>query len=377
MQTFSRNADFASNLALAYAEYLDGVRPALQRVSMRLQGDGRQIALELRNSQTNAVQLWRLSQLRLVPDQATQDALVLARADGDPARLIIRDRDSARQILAACPKLRPLSGSRGAWPKIAALAVAALAAIAAILFVLVPRTADIGADLIPPEAELALGQSAYERTLAAMEARECKGGEGSVALVRMTERLSTGLDLPYPLTVHVVDDPTINAFAFAGGHIAVFRGLIDFAATPDEVAAVLAHEIGHVANRDSTRTSLRMVGSFGIAGLLFGDVIGASGAAGLTQRYLQSSHSREAELAADAFAHRQLSRAGLSAAALGDMFNRMNDLPGGGDMGVMRHFSTHPEMLERAANAQAAGATSSGQPLLSDAEWQALRSICS
>jgi len=281
MQTSTRHADFAANLALAYGEMLDGVRPALQRVSLRVIGEGRQSELELRNNQTGAVDYWRVSKLRIVPDQAVFDTLVLARQEGDPARLMIRDRESARAVLTACPRIATLGGARGAWPKIAGLGAGALASIAAILFLLIPAMADRGADLLSPEVEVALGDAGFERTLTSLGASDCKSPEGVAALQRMTDRLSLGLDLPYPLQVRVVDDPMVNAFAFAGGHVAIFRGLIDLAQTPDEVAAVLAHEIGHVAHRDATRSTLRMVGSFGIVGLVFGDVLGASGAAGL------------------------------------------------------------------------------------------------
>ena len=377
MQTAIRNEQFAAKLAMAYGEYLDGIRPALQRVSMRLSGEGRQAELELRNSQTNAVERWRLSKLRIVPDQAVQDGLVLARADGDPARLIVRDREAALSILAASPGIRSLGHAQGAWPKIMVLGLAALASIAAILFLLIPHMADRGAELVPPEVEVSLGESGFNQTMAMLGARECKSPEGDLTLQRMTDRLSVGLDLPYPLTVRVVDDPMINAFAFSGGHIAVFRGLIDMAETPDEVAAVLAHEIGHVANRDGTRSTLRIVGSFGIGGLVFGDVLGTSGAAGLTQRYLRSSYSREAEMAADAFAHRQMERAGLPVTAMADMFDRMIQMQGGGDAGVFRHFSSHPELMARVETARAAGLDSTvAGSVLSQQDWQALQGIC-
>ena len=377
MQTSTRHADFAANLALAYGEMLDGVRPALQRVSLRVIGEGRQSELELRNNQTGAVDYWRVSRLRIVPDQAVFDTLVLARQEGDPARLMIRDRESARAVLTACPRIATLGGARGAWPKIAGLGAGALASIAAILFLLIPAMADRGADLLSPEVEVALGDAGFERTLTSLGASDCKSPEGVAALQRMTDRLSLGLDLPYPLQVRVVDDPMVNAFAFAGGHVAIFRGLIDLAQTPDEVAAVLAHEIGHVAHRDATRSTLRMVGSFGIVGLVFGDVLGASGAAGLSQRYLQSAYSREAELAADTFAHRQMNRAGLDPAALARVFVRLQAETGQGDLGVLRHLSTHPELLDRAEAALVAGSGARAEAVaLSAQDWQALRGIC-
>ena len=57
---------------------------------------------------------------------------------------------------------------------------------------------------------------------------------------------------------------TINAFAVPGGNVVLFEGLLDAARSPEEVAGVLGHEVGHVMNRDPMRLNLRSAGSVGI-----------------------------------------------------------------------------------------------------------------
>ncbi|MCP5141800.1 MAG: M48 family metallopeptidase [Gammaproteobacteria bacterium] len=52
----------------------------------------------------------------------------------------------------------------------------------------------------------------------------------------------------------VVNEGSINAFAAPGGYIGIFTGLIEFADTEDELAAVMAHEIAHVTQRHMART---------------------------------------------------------------------------------------------------------------------------
>lgn len=377
MQQATRDPKFAAKLALAYGEILDGIRPALQRVSLRISGDAANGELELRNSQTNTVEFWRLSELRLVPDQANADALVLARSESEVARLIVRDRAAVLEILNACPDLPDLGSGKRGLPQLIGLGVAAFASIAAILFVLIPFMADRGADFIPVDAEVAFGQSSFEQISTALNLSECKSQDGDAALNQMQARITQGLDLPYALQLRVVNSPEINAFALPGGLIAINRGLIDVAETPQEVAAVLAHEIGHVVHRDGTRSMLRTMGSFGIIGLVFGDAVGISAAAGVSQRLISSSHSREAEIEADAFAHRQLTLAGLPPAAMAQMFNRMEERGLGGEMGVFRHISSHPDLRARidAANAADAGGTT-GAPVISAVQWQALQRIC-
>lgn len=55
------------------------------------------------------------------------------------------------------------------------------------------------------------------------------------------------------VTVHIIDEPLPNAFVMPGGHILLTTGLLDAAETENEIAFVLAHELGHYAARDSLR----------------------------------------------------------------------------------------------------------------------------
>lgn len=54
-----------------------------------------------------------------------------------------------------------------------------------------------------------------------------------------------------PYTVFVINDHKINHFSLPGGNIYLFRGLLETAENTDEIALVLAHEIGHLTERDA------------------------------------------------------------------------------------------------------------------------------
>ncbi len=377
MQESIRNPDFAAKLALAYGEMLDGIRPALQRVSMRLVGEGKHAELHMRNSQTQENYVWPVKKLRLIADQSRNDALVLAPKEGAAARLVIRDRHAAMELLKAVPRIPSLGRNPGAWPKIAVLGAMAAMSLAAILFVLVPHMANRSAEYIPPQAELALGDTAYQQFTAMMGATECKSDAGDAAVARMAAAVTQGVDLHMPLRIHVVDHPMVNAFALPGGQVVLHSALINAAETPNEVAAVLAHEVGHVYHRHSTSATIRDLATFGVVGMVFGDYLGSSVMVGMTNSLITSSHSRAAETEADEFAHQQLTRGGLPPSALGDMFRRMQAEGSGQDLGVMRHFSSHPEMSARIEASEAAGLGSGAGPqVLNDAEWAALRAMC-
>jgi predicted Zn-dependent protease len=237
--------------------------------------------------------------------------------------------------------------------------------------------------VLPPAGEKALGDATLEQVRGALADSEfegirlCEAPAGVAALNRMRDRIVGDRDLPYDLTITVLDDDLVNAFALPGGHIVFFRGLIDAANDPDEVAAVFAHELGHVVARDPVRIALRSAGSIGVLGLLFGDFAGGAAVLFLTERLIQASYTREAEGAADTFAHGTLIDARVRPDALATFFETLVE-EHGESAGIVRHFLSHPDLGDRIAAARAAaeGASVAYEPSLSPADWQALRAIC-
>src|SRR5260370_1802231 len=92
-----------------------------------------------------------------------------------------------------------------------------------------------------------------------------------------------------------------NDFALPGGHVYVFQGLIDKARSPDELAGVIAHEMGHVAHRDGMRTIMQAAGLSFVFGMLLGDFGGGGAAIIAVRTVLQSAYTRDVEVAADAY----------------------------------------------------------------------------
>jgi predicted Zn-dependent protease len=92
------------------------------------------------------------------------------------------------------------------------------------------------------------------------------------------------------LRTQVVRRDETNAMALPGGQIYVFRGLIAKADNPDEVAGVIAHEIGHVAHRDGTKAVLQGAGLSFLFGMLLGDFVGGGAVVFAVKTVLQSSY---------------------------------------------------------------------------------------
>jgi Zn-dependent protease with chaperone function len=320
---------------------------------------------------------WPLEDIRELSDVAGGD-LVILRVKSDPlARLVLTDH-SIRPRLPNRTRSAPMA-RRG---RLMAWTLAAICSVALILFVLVPIMADQLAEYIPPEGEQALGEVTLTQIRNAMVETGlppipfCTAPYGEAALRKIEKRLTDTMDPPVDLTVHVLDHEMVNAFALPGGHIVFFRGLIDEAEYPEEVAAVFAHEIGHVVSRDPTRHALRSAGSIGVLGLLFGDFAGGAIVLLIAERLIEAQYSQDAEAQADVFAHDMMRKAQLSPASLSVMFERFRDL-GGDAKGFIAHFQSHPELGNRIAAARdAVPAGFAPRPVLADSEWQALKDIC-
>ncbi|MET0373404.1 MAG: M48 family metallopeptidase [Rhizorhabdus sp.] len=194
----------------------------------------------------------------------------------------------------------------------------------------------------------------------------CRGPAGQKALDGLARRLSPS---GRPMRVGVVNLPVVNAVALPGGRILIFRGLIDDAKSPDEVAGVLAHEIGHVEHRHVMVSLLRR---FGI-GLLIGS---GGSAAEYGQALIESRYSRAAESEADDYSIEHMVRAGISTAPTAAMFGRFGR-DEAGMPGLFVYMASHPPSAERNRRFKAATKrVLRPTPSLDPAGWDAVRTMC-
>ncbi|MFM7350604.1 MAG: M48 family metalloprotease [Erythrobacter sp.] len=168
-------------------------------------------------------------------------------------------------------------------------------------------------------------------------------------------------------TVSLLNSPVNNAFAVPGGYIYTTRQLVTLMNSEAELAAVLGHEVGHVAARHSqrrqqaaTKNSLLGLGGAILSGILFGDSeIGRFG----QQLALQGSQmltlkfSREQELQADDLGIQYLGRAGYDRRAMGTVLaslaaqNALDARIAGRNASVPQWASTHPDPASRVRSA--------------------------
>lgn len=95
------------------------------------------------------------------------------------------------------------------------------------------------------------------------------------------ERVALASGGSFDYRFRIVNSPTANAFATAGGYVYVTTGLIDLVATADELAGALAHEIAHNNQSHLTgriRSAERAEAAIAVASLVLAAGLGAAGA---------------------------------------------------------------------------------------------------
>jgi predicted Zn-dependent protease len=184
------------------------------------------------------------------------------------------------------------------------------------------------------------------------------------ATARLVERVgrrlvanASGPQFPYRFRVVNLSD--VNAFALPGGSIYVHRGLIERVQSEDELAAVMAHEIGHVVLRHPTqqvsRAYVAQTGAGLIANLLGGghssrssQILNTIGGIGLNVMFLK--YSRSAEEEADAIGARIMARAGYDPEEMANFFALLRRQNGSDPSRVAVFLSSHPAAASREAH---------------------------
>jgi predicted Zn-dependent protease len=173
---------------------------------------------------------------------------------------------------------------------------------------------------------------------------------------RLGQNLVRSSDARMPVTFKLIDDDSINAFTLPGGHVFVNSGLIRVAETEAELAAAMAHEIGHVAARHITRQETRaQLANLATTPLILlggwtGYAIRQGAGLGIPMTFLSFSRAFEGE--ADLLGLEYMYKAGYDPTASIDIFERIESLQKSKPGLVSRVFSSHPMTLDRIREAQ-------------------------
>ena len=188
-----------------------------------------------------------------------------------------------------------------------------------------------------------------------------------MAAARARGELSPELEERFAWKLFLVRDRSVNAFALPGGYLGVHTGLLATVSTPDELAAVLGHELSHVSQRHIARLFTQQQkqapwvmaamilgvmaaarsnngGNLGNAAIMGGQALAMQG---------QLNFSRDMEREADRVGFNVLTEAGFSPEGVSGMFEKLQQANRFNDTGAFPYLRSHPLTTERIAEARA------------------------
>ncbi len=318
--------------------------------------------------------LWSWHNVQVMEPPLEGRPAILGCKDMTGARLHISDPSHYQEILSYIPKKNiKLSNVSHPWRKLGILVVVIILLLGGLLLA-IPKLSNVIANHFPDSWDDAFGQFLIKDI--AKKNKECVSPDGLKALQKMVTKLSKGNPDQHQLDVKVIQlgPDNINAFAVPGYHLIILNGLLEFADSPDEVAGVLAHEMGHAIEHHPTQGVIRKVG----IQLVLTGAFGSS--AEYASNLLHLKYTREDEQRADDIAVELLNKANISTKGLVSFFEKLTQQYNllAEHEEVLEYFSDHPGLMERIHRIEAVNKPQDNtQPSLSPQEWKALKNICS
>jgi putative metalloprotease len=190
------------------------------------------------------------------------------------------------------------------------------------------------------------------------------------SILRLTGQMAAALDVPQ-IKVNVFEIDAVNGLAVADGRIFLTRGFLSRKArgevSAEELASVIAHELGHVALGHTRRRVIDFTGQnavFVMLSALLNRFIPILGVwiANLISTALMARLSRRDEFEADAYASALLVKSGIGTEPQKSLFRKLEALTRNAGAGIPAWLLSHPRTAERIAAIEAAEARWSQVP---------------
>lgn len=200
------------------------------------------------------------------------------------------------------------------------------------------------AGLISEKEEISLGAQAAEQLEKQYPVSQNVGLTNEV--VRLGEKLVPYSERPnLKFSFKVLDDDMINALAIPGGYLYVFRGLLDYMPEEHLRAAVIGHEIGHVAKKHSVHAIEKQLAIQLLLAVAVGDRYAL--VQNVFMKTVFASYSRGDEREADVKGFEYTTAAGYNPYSMAMSLNRLGAIPDQPKAGI---FSDHPNADARVEN---------------------------
>jgi predicted Zn-dependent protease len=272
--------------------------------------------------------------------------------DGVHHSAVITDRATQQELAAIAPAImaskiirsnKTLSYHRNKWNTLLAVAAALVLA-----FLLVWWQSEAVTVWLAEQVSLEREEQLGETILAQLkdEGTLTQAGLAADTVKAIGAQLTQGSRYQYQW--YVKQDASINAFAIPGGIVVVHSGLLEKAASAEELAGVLAHEVQHVERRHSLQQLIHSAGWAALLTVTLGDVSAISGV--FIHQLGSLRHSRKLEREADVEGVKALVKAGISPDGMASFFKSLQteQAKKSQDTEIVL-LSTHPATSERMA----------------------------
>jgi beta-barrel assembly-enhancing protease len=350
----------------APARYYDGITALVTEASAKW-GIGE--LLVYRPDDFSILARWRLEDIVVLGD-TEHEAIPAISVAGSDARLIVVDPE-LRAELARVAYLAALVAPPPSASKRVLKLGAALVLLIAAFWGVVDYGSEYAAPLMPYRLQARLGREVRGELTSGRTL--CTGAEGLAAINGLANRLALTGELGHPVEVIIVKGGPVNALTLPGGYLVFYSQLIDEAKDGEEVAGVLAHEIGHAVNEHPMKGMTRQFGVNLLLNLLTGGYseLGTLGSGGSLLLALRNGRAFERQ--ADATGIRLLEKRGLRADGMSRFFEEMMRHEPGDPASSLGIWSDHPPTAERIA---ATKRPPTGRPDFSEQQWKSLRTVC-
>jgi beta-barrel assembly-enhancing protease len=188
-------------------------------------------------------------------------------------------------------------------------------------------------DRLPHSFDKELGETA-QRSI-----NETTDPDGSRLLTRFAQEMKW--DTPDTITFSIVKSDVENAYALPGGYIVVYTGLLEKLHTPEQLAALLSHEVAHITGRHSVRKLCRDMGTTMLVSIALGSAGSATNTLYANASSLYSlTYSRQFEQEADIMGMETLRRNKINQQGMLQLMQELQKLDQ--KINIPQFISTHP-----------------------------------
>lgn len=309
------------------------------------------ITLSIRyTNEKNEVQdvYWLAENISSLEQEAVVSVLHYLNKEGQTERLVIRDIE----LLEAIKKRLGHHKFAGGWKhhvlgstrnKLLLFVSLLISVILLGYFFFIPWLGERIAQNISKEWEISMGERMHQSM-----AGQYKIDSIKTKLINDFYR-ELHYSINYPINVTVVQSKEVNAFAIPGGHIVIYTAILDRMQKPEELAALLSHEVSHIELRHSLRNMFRSMARKMFLLLIIGNESGLAGVLVNNADNLKGlEYSRALETEADNNGIRLMQSANLDAEGMQRLMEILQQETGGNEPAAF--LSTHPVFTSRIEN---------------------------